>query len=55
MRNGIIALSLLLLVSCSKEPGEGGKNSIEGVIMMQEYTKSTDQFVIEYPERTSMD
>ncbi len=49
MRNGIIALSLLLLVSCSKEPGEGGKNSIEGVIMMQEYTKSTDQFVIEYP------
>lgn len=45
----IIFFSLLLLFACTKEPGEGGKNTIEGVIIKQDYTESTDQFVIEYP------
>jgi hypothetical protein len=50
MRKGLVSiLGLILLVGCSKEPGEGGKNTIEGVVIMQEYTESTDQFIIEYP------
>lgn len=47
-------LSLLLLIftlfiSCEKQEGEGGKNTITGVVIMQEYTESTNQFIIEYP------
>lgn len=50
MRKGLVGiLGLILLIGCSKEAGEGGKNSIEGVIIMQEFTESGDLFVIEYP------
>lgn len=50
MRKVIVALSLVLfLVSCGKQEGEGGKNTITGVVIMQEYTESTNQFVTEYP------
>ena len=45
----LLFASVSLLISCTKEPGEGGKNTIEGVIIMQEYTESTNQFVVEYP------
>jgi hypothetical protein len=45
----IIAWGFMFLISCSKEPGEGGKNTIQGYVIKQDYTTSTDQFVTEYP------
>jgi hypothetical protein len=49
MRKVIINLFVVfVLVSCGREAGEGGKNTITGVIVKQEFTKSTDQFVVEY-------
>ena len=52
MRKIIITLSaILLLISCAKEEGEGGKNTIKGVIITQEFTESTNQFVTQYPSQ----
>lgn len=45
----IVIASVLLLISCGKQEGEGGKNTIKGVIIKQEYTESTNQFVTQYP------
>lgn len=44
-----ILFAIVLLSACSKEPGEGGKNTITGVIVMEEYTEVSNQFVISYP------
>jgi len=50
MRKVIIAMaSVLFLISCGKQEGEGGKNTITGVIIKEEWTKNTNQFVTEYP------
>lgn len=50
MRKVIIAITgILFLISCGKQEGEGGKNTITGVIITQDYTKTTNQFVTEYP------
>lgn len=40
---------LLLSISCGKEAGEGGKNTIEGYVMTQEIRRSDNQVVAEYP------
>ena len=50
MRKGLVGiLGLIFLVGCSKEPGVGGKNSIEGVIIIEEYIDGTELFVVDYP------
>lgn len=45
----IVGLGLMLMFACSKDPGEGGKNTIEGVIIMQEFSDVNGQFIIDYP------
>jgi hypothetical protein len=44
-----ILFGLLLLSACTKEPGEGGKNTITGVIIKEEYTEAGNDFVTSYP------
>jgi hypothetical protein len=38
-----LAASLLLLVSCSKDPGEGGRAEIRGRVLEQRYSSNTGQ------------
>ena len=44
-----ILFGLLLLSACTKEPGVGGKNTITGVIIKEEYTEAGNDFVTSYP------
>lgn len=39
----MIFASMLVLTACSKDPGEGGKAEIQGVIYQQEYNNNTGQ------------
>ena len=55
MRKGLVGiLGLIFLVGCSKEPGVGGKNSIEGVIIIEEYIDGTELFVVDILLRKSV-
>lgn len=40
---------LLFVSSCSKDEGVGGKNTITGIIIKQDYTASTNQLFSSYP------
>lgn len=42
---------ILFVSSCSKEEGVGGKNTITGVIIKQDYTASTNQLFNTYPAK----
>ena len=45
MKNILFALSIvsILLVSCSKEEGEGGRASIKGQVYAKDYNESFSQ------------
>ncbi|MGB1247539.1 MAG: hypothetical protein ACPG4Z_01545 [Chitinophagales bacterium] len=50
MKHIILIFSIaILLFSCSKEEGVGGKNTITGVVMVQERHELSDVIVAEYP------
>lgn len=50
MKIKLIVFTLLLLaISCAKEEGEGGKNSIKGYVFTQEISRATNQIISEYP------
>ena len=50
MKNILFALSIvsILLVSCSKEEGEGGRASIKGQVYAKDYNESFSQLLNEY-------
>ncbi len=45
----ILCLVSLVGVSCSKEEGKGGTNTIKGIVTVWEYNKSFTQKIGEYP------
>lgn len=45
----ILFIAIISLISCAKQEGIGGKNTITGVIIKEEYTESTNQFIKSYP------
>ena len=42
-------MSTIFLLSCAKEEGEGGRNTIEGYLYINEYNKNSGVFVAQYP------
>jgi len=44
-----IILAISFLAACSKEEGEGGKNTIEGFLYVNLYDKNDGDFIAQYP------
>ena len=52
MRTVLFLAGLLLVLSCEREPGPGGKSSIEGTLMVKEYNKDYSVLLDERPAQS---
>jgi len=52
MRTVLFLVSVLLVLSCEREPGPGGKSSIEGTLMVKEYNKDFSVLLDERPAQS---
>ncbi|MEF8809638.1 MAG: hypothetical protein V5A47_01850 [Bacteroidales bacterium] len=52
MRTVLFLVGVLLVLSCEREPGPGGKSSIEGTLMVKEYNKDFSVLLDERPAQS---
>jgi len=52
MRTILFLAGLFLVLSCEREPGPGGKSSIEGTLMVKEYNKDFSVLLDEHPAQS---